>query len=239
MIKFFRKIRKKLADDNKPIKYFRYAIGEILLVVIGILIALSINNWNEERKLLIQEKAILEELDKNLQSNIEILESYIIKEEKRKRELNMIINHIDKRAPYNDSLGIYLRKVRMGEYISLVTSAFESLKSVGFNLIRSNELRMKIIHLFNYEYVQNMKTISIIANVQYQSTHEIFTKFLSFNDDQPEHRAIPNHYTSFLDNNEIYNLLTHRKAGKNGVIDKASIMLKETKKLRKLMLDLD
>lgn len=50
MIPFFRKIRKKLADDNKPLKYFRYAIGEIVLVVIGILIALQINNWNEGRK---------------------------------------------------------------------------------------------------------------------------------------------------------------------------------------------
>jgi hypothetical protein len=50
MINFFRKIRRKLADDNKPSKYARYAIGEIVLVVIGILIALSINNWNEQRK---------------------------------------------------------------------------------------------------------------------------------------------------------------------------------------------
>jgi hypothetical protein len=50
MIGFFRKIRKKLADDNKPLKYIRYAVGEIVLVVIGILIALQINNWNEERK---------------------------------------------------------------------------------------------------------------------------------------------------------------------------------------------
>ena len=49
MIGFFRKIRKQLADDNKPLKYMRYAIGEIVLVVIGILIALSINNWNEQR----------------------------------------------------------------------------------------------------------------------------------------------------------------------------------------------
>jgi hypothetical protein len=56
MINFFRKIRKQLADDNKPLKYMRYAIGEIFLVVIGILIALSVNNWNEENKERLVEK---------------------------------------------------------------------------------------------------------------------------------------------------------------------------------------
>ena len=51
MIKFFRNIRKNLVAENKTSKYFKYAIGEIVLVVIGILIALQINNWNESRKL--------------------------------------------------------------------------------------------------------------------------------------------------------------------------------------------
>jgi hypothetical protein len=49
MIPFFRKIRKQLANDNKPLKYMRYAIGEIVLVVIGIMIALQINTWNTNR----------------------------------------------------------------------------------------------------------------------------------------------------------------------------------------------
>lgn len=50
MIKFFRHIRKSLLMENKTSKYFKYAIGEIILVVIGILIALQINNWNQERQ---------------------------------------------------------------------------------------------------------------------------------------------------------------------------------------------
>tara|TARA_R110002096_G_C14359795_1_gene703880 strand:- start:5 stop:796 length:792 start_codon:yes stop_codon:yes gene_type:complete len=51
MIKFFRKIRKNLLSEGKTEKYFKYAIGEIILVVIGILIALQVNNWNETRKI--------------------------------------------------------------------------------------------------------------------------------------------------------------------------------------------
>ena len=50
MTRFFRNIRLKLAAENKVMAYLRYAIGEILLVVIGILIALQVNNWNEQRK---------------------------------------------------------------------------------------------------------------------------------------------------------------------------------------------
>ncbi|SRX74462.1 DUF6090 family protein [Aequorivita antarctica] len=65
MIKLFRNIHKNLLNEGKTSKYLKYAIGEIILVVIGILIALSINNWNELQKDSIEEKAILESLDEN------------------------------------------------------------------------------------------------------------------------------------------------------------------------------
>ena len=69
MIKFFRKIRKTLADDNKPLKYLRYAIGEIVLVVIGILIALQINNWNEHNNLSKKEVALLINIKNDLEAD--------------------------------------------------------------------------------------------------------------------------------------------------------------------------
>ena len=75
MINFLRKTRKKLADDNKPLKCMRYAVGEILLVVIGILIALQINNWNEGKKYITQEKNILSSLLKDFEHNKSLLES--------------------------------------------------------------------------------------------------------------------------------------------------------------------
>jgi len=69
MIPFFRKIRKQFADDNKPLKYMRYAIGEIVLVVIGILIALSINNWNEKIKFKNKTHIMLSSLSQELDQN--------------------------------------------------------------------------------------------------------------------------------------------------------------------------
>ena len=77
MINFFRKIRKKLADDGKPLKYLRYAFGEILLVVVGILIALNINNWNENRKAEKLELKILKELKGEFTKNQVELDSAI------------------------------------------------------------------------------------------------------------------------------------------------------------------
>jgi hypothetical protein len=77
MIPFFRKIRKKMADDNKPLMYMRYAIGEIILVVFGILIALQINNWNEDQKTRKRELIYLENIKTDLLLNIEELSNFI------------------------------------------------------------------------------------------------------------------------------------------------------------------
>jgi len=77
MIKFFRKIRQRLLTENKFSKYLIYAIGEIILVVIGILIALSLNNWNESRKNEIIKQQLIEDLIVELQSSRVIINDAI------------------------------------------------------------------------------------------------------------------------------------------------------------------
>ena len=91
MIKFFRKIRQNLLLKNQTGKYFKYAIGEIVLVVIGILIALQINTWNEERKDSIEEKAILENLLENLVLAKQQSESLISEETDLKKLLIYVL----------------------------------------------------------------------------------------------------------------------------------------------------
>jgi hypothetical protein len=75
MIKFFRKIRQDLLSEGKTIKYLKYAIGEIILVVIGILIALSINNWNENRKARNAQNSLLINLYENLGADSIVLQT--------------------------------------------------------------------------------------------------------------------------------------------------------------------
>ena len=73
MIKFFRKIRQKLLSENRFSKYMIYALGEIILVVIGILIALKINNWNENEKIKTEEKILITGLIQNIEDDIKNL----------------------------------------------------------------------------------------------------------------------------------------------------------------------
>ncbi len=98
MIKLFRKIRHDLMEKNKTGKpawpagrYFKYAVGEIILVVIGILIALGINNWNENRKDSIQEKIVLRSLLENLYLAKNQSELLISEEETLKKRLIRIL----------------------------------------------------------------------------------------------------------------------------------------------------
>ena len=70
MLKFFRSIRKGLLSEGKTSKYFKYAIGEIILVVLGILIALQLNTWNQNRQDRIQEQQILVQLLNEYENNL-------------------------------------------------------------------------------------------------------------------------------------------------------------------------
>ena len=74
MIKFFRQIRQKLLSENKFSKYLLYAIGEIVLVVVGILIALQINNWNEDQEKKVQLRTYRQNLTVELESDLKQLE---------------------------------------------------------------------------------------------------------------------------------------------------------------------
>ena len=101
MIKFFRHIRRKLLEQNQMGKYFKYAIGEILLVVIGILIALQINNWNENRKERSNELKILNTLNAEFTRNGNTLDSLLLELKVIEQSLSFVLQKIEPNPKIN------------------------------------------------------------------------------------------------------------------------------------------
>jgi len=101
MLKFFRKIRFKIMSENKTGKYFKYAIGEIVLVVIGILIALQINNWNEHNKEIKEEQKLLSNLNSEFIENLHTLDSTLLKIDTSQKSLSRLLRLIGSDTMHN------------------------------------------------------------------------------------------------------------------------------------------
>ncbi|MTE27866.1 DUF6090 family protein [Winogradskyella ouciana] len=154
MIKFFRKIRFNLMSENKTGKYLKYAIGEIILVVIGILIALQINNWNEVQKDRNREQAILKSLKIDFNTNInnvnDASSSFMEAYEASVNLLEIIRNHdsIDG-SEIEQLVDDIINKTKS---LDIITGSIDEMLNTGsINLIRDKNLKNK---LSNWSYFQ-------------------------------------------------------------------------------------
>ena len=150
MIKFFRKIRQNLLSEGKTGKYLKYAIGEIILVVIGILIALSINNWNENRKTINTQEKYLILLKKETDAN--------------RDELNRVFTRVDstfKAQKYLISNFMTLSEIELDSVlqhaigpqtrINFETSVLSELKITGqLKNITNDKLRKYLVGIEPY-----------------------------------------------------------------------------------------
>ncbi len=157
MLKFFRRIRRTLLSENKFSNYFLYAIGEIILVVIGILIALQINNWNEHKKERKKEQAFLKEINLDFKSNKAQLDS-IINYNKVSLHAGMrvldAIEKFDLKNPkvndsnvhFTDSIKKYYPLLWRNKSFNPKNGSVEALlNSSSFDLIKNDTLRRKLI----------------------------------------------------------------------------------------------
>ncbi|MFH6769751.1 DUF6090 family protein [Gaetbulibacter aquiaggeris] len=148
MIPFFRKIRKTLADDNKPLKYFRYAIGEIVLVMVGILLALQVSNWNSDRKRNQLEKVLLAQVKDELSSTYSDIESDINLLELGIRSNFRISDYIQQNVSYNDTMCFDFYWLTKDEYIYPTASAYSRIKEEGLDIIRNDSIRRRLQGLY-------------------------------------------------------------------------------------------
>lgn len=160
MIKFFRKRRQKLLVENRFNKYLLYAIGEIVLVVIGILIALQISNNNEARKNKAFEIRMLTEVRKEIIKDT-IYFNMLSKrvktgEEGAKKLIDLII---DKNTNVN-TVSKAISDMSIGIAYLYHKGAYEAIKSVGFDKISNDSLRFALTDLYDFSFPRTKQLLS-------------------------------------------------------------------------------
>ncbi len=139
-------------EQNKIRTYLLYAIGEIALVMIGILLALQVNNWNEERKLDNVEQQILKDIRENLVASREDLIFGKDLNEMTNRNNKIIIIAIEKDLALTDSIRKALNTLTNWHSPFFTYTAYESLKSKGLDIIKDQELKKQIIKMYEREF---------------------------------------------------------------------------------------
>lgn len=155
MLTFFRRIRKNLAKQNKFVQYSRYALGEIILVVIGILIALSINNWSEIRKDKDEEAIILSDIkDDFIATRLNFIET-IKKQEKTILRSRDLIDAIEAQD-YSIHPDTIREKIRMGAFshnrVEAVMGSYDAIIGSGKTSIIKNKELLTLLANFSSQY---------------------------------------------------------------------------------------
>ena len=195
MIKIFRKIRQKMLTENKFSKYLIYAIGEIVLVVIGILIALQINNWNQSKILKIEEVKSLESLHSEFQKNLQKFDNIhalqLIRNDAITQILfsdvsNYSLSNLDSlylkanfNWTYNPSFGIYNSLINSGK-IQLITSdtlknRISQFKELVNDYLEDEIFIMNFTSRFSMEHFVNDETMLVESKFGLRLRNEIET----------------------------------------------------------------
>ena len=154
MIKFFRQIRQQLVMENKTSKYLKYAIGEIVLVMIGILLALQINNWNETRKDRVFEVKMLLEIKKALEQDYKFFSEHLIG--RRNKTVQNAVNYfktsILNDSILKDSMEFHFHRLIHGLQITYNRGPYDALKTSGLDRVSNDSLRNRLIYVYDFIY---------------------------------------------------------------------------------------
>lgn len=176
MIKFFRQIRQNLLSEGKTGRYFKYAIGEIVLVVIGILIALQVNNWNEERKEDILQQKILHEIARNIDLDLVEIRHDISLMDSVNSACQRILNHLEHLPEPSYEFNYDMATIRANPHFDPNTSGYSLLVSKGVEIVKNDSLRelISVLYESNYPYYKRYEE----ERTQYKIQH-IYPRLLS------------------------------------------------------------
>jgi hypothetical protein len=191
---------------GKTSKYLKYAIGEIVLVVIGILIALQINNWNEQRKNNIYELKLLEQLKKDLVLNSNDLKGNLSLQQKGITSAQLLLNGFKDNLPYHDSLLVHFANTGIWTKFIVNEGAYKTIESKGLDIISNLELRELVFEVFegNLYWLKESEK-SIINEVEYLRIEKAATYFKKWNTLLVKNNTLVDGTAELLDYNSIAN----------------------------------
>jgi hypothetical protein len=166
MIKLFRRIRQRLLTENKFSRYLLYGIGEILLVVIGILIAVQINAWHGNRILKINETNILSQLNIDLKENHKELTGLYEDMEVRNESGKKILDHLKYNDKVTDSLRYWVEGISMTNIFNNANTTYKNLENSSNNIISNDSLRLRITLMYEREFA-NVHRREAMLNAEY------------------------------------------------------------------------
>jgi hypothetical protein len=149
MTRLFRRLRIRFLFNKKFSKYLLYAIGEVLILIFGILIALQVNNWNEERKREAMETVLLRAIKTDLNQDLINCRGDMKNHILPINSSNIILTHFNNDLPLTDSLYGHFLETCSYTTTTYNTASFETLKSLGVGLISNEDLRNEIIFMYD------------------------------------------------------------------------------------------
>lgn len=179
MLRLIRKMGTKQLSESNSRTFWLFTISEFVLVILGILIALQIDNWNQNRQEKKQETVLLNELLLNLKSDLKDVESNTNSLSTALNSSRLILAHFQENLPYHDSLEYHFGQIYRGTIFNRNLSAYESLKSIGIGLIRNNHLRQQITYLYSVKYDYLLKLEEAHHNIVRELLYPIIAKELN------------------------------------------------------------
>jgi len=212
MLRFFRQIRKKLMEQNKIRTYLLYAIGEILLVVIGILIALQINNWNENRLNRQEQARILSDINIEITEAISSREGIIREFEEYQRGISLVLLKLfdseSSQLTEDECLSVFASQFLSWDPINISTLE-EIVTSGKIGILQDQNLRSKLVQFRNVSQsnTEFLAQIIISANVLVDDFPELIPRtwneeaqFSDFNCDLSEMKENQSFLNQFQSN---------------------------------------
>lgn len=147
-MKYFRSFRQKYFHDERLKRYFAYSIGEVFLIVLGILVAVWISNWNERVKRKKIEKQAYSEIKNDLSKTLEDLVYDLDRHIDRMERARVVQRYLQSDHPYHDSLDLYFTLIAQDYQLFPKTGAYELLKSRGLEILTNDTLRFHITDLY-------------------------------------------------------------------------------------------